>query len=572
MIEELHIQNFALIDDWSIEFGEGETVVTGETGSGKSLFVESLSYLLGSNLDRSVIRDPNKDLLVEGVFFIDKGSEDLNKILADEGIELEEGRLIIKRWTGLKGSRQKINDRSVTKKFLESISENLMTIHAQNAQSILTKRDSYGDLLDLYLGQRAEDLKKDLKKLLDNERNIQASLDELELEPDEIERERDLLTYQIDEINRADLEDLDEDDLNKEYKGLQSAIERLEESGQALQVLSGRDYSIRGAVNSLAQALDRLCEKNNLMGLQADDNLEKARDLAWQVEGETALVLEELEAYRSSIIIDPERIDEIDDIFKTIQSLKRKYGSSFKEILEFRDRATEKLEKLNHLNEIRDGLLEQAEQNKFKMQKSADDLSRLRKEAARSFESRIEEELKDMAIKHISFSVNFEEVKIGPKGQDRIDFLISTNEGEKAQSLSLVASGGEMSRFMLAFTILCSEIGRQGSLIFDEIDSGISGRTAQKVSEKMAGLSHKRQLIVISHLPQIAAMADRHMKIHKEVLGGKSYSRINELDRTGRIEEQARLIGGAKLTDITRKSAEQMLDQAQAIKDQFSKK
>ncbi len=572
MIEELHIQNFALIDDWSIEFGEGETVVTGETGSGKSLFVESLSYLLSSNLDRSVIRDPNKDLLVEGVFFIDKGSEDLNKILADEGIELEEGRLIIKRWTGLKGSRQKINDRSVTKKFLESISDNLMTIHAQNAQSILTKRDSYGDLLDLYLGQRAEDLKKDLKKLLDNERNIQASLDELELEPDEIERERDLLTYQIDEINRADLEDLDEDDLNKEYKGLQSAIERLEESGQALQVLSGRDYSIRGAVNSLAQALDRLCEKNNLMGLQADDNLEKARDLAWQVEGETALVLEELEAYRSSIIIDPERIDEIDDIFKTIQSLKRKYGSSFKEILEFRDRATEKLEKLNHLNEIRDGLLEQAEQNKFKMQKSADDLSRLRKEAARSFESRIEEELKDMAIKHISFSVNFEEVKIGPKGQDRIDFLISTNEGEKAQSLSLVASGGEMSRFMLAFTILCSEIGRQGSLIFDEIDSGISGRTAQKVSEKMAGLSHKRQLIVISHLPQIAAMADRHMKIHKEVLGGKSYSRINELDRTGRIEEQARLIGGAKLTDITRKSAEQMLDQAQAIKDQFSKK
>ena len=572
MIEELHIQNFALIDDWSIEFGEGETVVTGETGSGKSLFVESLSYLLGSNLDRSVIRDPDKDLLAEGVFFIDKGSEDLNKILADEGIELEEGRLIIKRWTGLKGSRQKINDRSVTKKFLESISENLMTIHAQNAQSILTKRDSYGDLLDLYLGQRAEDLKKDLKKLLDNERNIQASLDELELEPDEIERERDLLTYQIDEINRADLEDLDEDDLNKEYKGLQSAIERLEESGQALQVLSGRDYSIRGAVNSLAQALDRLCEKNNLMGLQADDNLEKARDLAWQVEGETALVLEELEAYRSSIIIDPERIDEIDDIFKTIQSLKRKYGSSFKEILEFRDRATEKLEKLNHLNEIRDGLLEQAEQNKFKMQKSADDLSRLRKEAARSFESRIEEELKDMAIKHISFSVNFEEVKIGPKGQDRIDFLISTNEGEKAQSLSLVASGGEMSRFMLAFTILCSEIGRQGSLIFDEIDSGISGRTAQKVSEKMAGLSHKRQLIVISHLPQIAAMADRHMKIHKEVLGGKSYSRINELDRTGRIEEQARLIGGAKLTDITRKSAEQMLDQAQAIKDQFSKK
>ncbi len=572
MIEELHIQNFALIDDWSIEFAEGETVVTGETGSGKSLFVESLSYLLGANPDRSVIRDPNKDLLVEGVFFVENASDDFKKLLSDEGIEADEGRLIIKRWTGAKGSRQKINDRSVTKKFLESISQNLMTIHAQNAQSILTKRESYGDLLDLYVGQKADDLKLELRKLLDKEKNLQASLDELEIEPEEIERERDLLNYQIDEINKADLEDMDEDELNKEYKGLQSALERLEDSGQALQVLSGRDYSIRGAVNSLAQALDRLCEKNDSMGLTADENLERARDLAWQVEGETALVLEELEAYRSSILIDPERIDEIDEIFRTIQVLKRKYGSSFEEILNFRDQALERLNRLENLNEIREELLGELKQNNLEMQALAEDLSQMRKAAARSFQSRIEEELKDMAIKHISFSVDFQKVKIGSKGRDRIDFLISTNEGEEAQSLSLVASGGEMSRFMLAFTILCSEISRQGSLIFDEIDSGISGRTAQKVSEKMAGLSHKRQLIVISHLPQIAAMADQHMKIHKEVIDGKSYSKMSELDRKGRIEEQARLIGGAKLTDITRKSAEQMLDQAQAIKDQFSNK
>lgn len=567
MLEELHIQNFALIDNWTIEFDEGETVVTGETGSGKSLFVESLAYLLGTNVDRSMIRDEDKDMSVEASFYIAEPSKDLLECLDNENIDFEDNRLIIKRTLGERGNKQKINGNSVTKKYLESLGQHLMSIHAQNAQSLLVQKEAYRDLLDLYVGDEAQELKNNLSSFIDEDRKLMSELNKLELDPEEIERESDLLRYQINEIDSASLEEIDEESLNKEYKSLQSAIERLGESAHIIQLLSsGRDYSIRGALISLAQSIDSLYENEKSFGLVSDNNLLNAKELAWQVEGESRTILDLLEDYRSNIIVDPTRIEELDELFKLIQILKRKYGRSFEEIINFREEAAKRLEELTHIDMLRENILAEIKANNEKMESFAFKLTELRKTAASSFEDRIAKELKDMAIKHISFSVDFKKVKIGPTGQDKIDFLISTNEGEEMQSISLVASGGEMSRFMLAFTIVCSEISNKSSLVFDEIDTGISGRTAQKVSEKIAKLAENRQLIVISHLPQIAALADRHMKIFKQVDCGKSFSKIVALDKKGRIEEQARLIGGASITDITMKSAEQMLDQAEALK------
>lgn len=559
MLDQLRIRNFALIQDWEVNIREGETVVTGETGSGKSLFVSAIQYLMGGTIDRDMRRDPDRDLVVEGLFRMETLSPDFCHFLNENDIPWdEEGSFLIRRSMNKRGNSQRVNDMAISRNLLRSLSDFLMDIHAQNAQSLLKTKDRYLPLLDTYLGDQAEDLKGQLSALLRKRKTYLSKLDDLDLAPDELAREKDLLAYQIGEIREANLEEVDEEELNREYKTLASAEERAKLAGQVLSGLRSDGQSLRWGLQSMAQLLEDLYRK--------DPDSQAMKDLAWQMEAEAEALEDQVESYSDSIIVDGRRMAEIDAVFQTLQSLRKKYGQTFEDILAYLERAEKKKKELDSIESLRSTLIDKVKGLDEEIEAVSGQLSQLRKEAAGHLEDRIREELQEMAIKKVDFFVNFQEKNVGPDGRDEVDFMISTNPGQPPESLSKVASGGEMSRFMLAFKIVVAQIQDVPSLIFDEIDTGISGRTAQVVAEKISRLSEDRQVMVITHLPQIAALADNHLKIEKKVEEATTYSYIRALDFQGRIEEEARLIGGARLTDTTRRSAEEMLHQAQELK------
>lgn len=558
MLKQLRIQNFALIDDWTLDFESGETVVTGETGSGKSLFVGAMAYLLGENPKKSLKSPSGDNRLVEGIFVFDSLPEKIEKFFSREDIDIEEGQVILRRYFDGRANRQRINDISVTRKTYLKLTGQLMDIHAQNAQTTLKSKKFYLPLLDFYAGKEAEALKKDLSLSIEEIRSLEKKLQSLDLTPEQVAREKDLLKYQIDEIDQAQLENLDEEALNQEYRNLVSAREREELSQSIYQAISSGQNSIHDALLSLAQALDELVLK--------DPEASEAKDLAWQMEAELEALKDLMESYINGIVINPRRMAEIDQIFHSLQALRRKYGESFEEILSFQKKAQERLGLLNQLENKRTELQEQINLLEKSLEEKANKLSSIRKEVAKELEGQIRQEMKEMAVKKISFKVSFKDKeRISADGKDEVDFMISTNPGQPMRSMSQVASGGEMSRFMLAFKIAISKVQPISTMVFDEIDTGISGRTAQVLAEKMRRLGDSHQLIVISHLPQIAAVADHHLLVYKFVKDGYTYSRAKMLNKEQRVEELARLIGGAEVTEITRSSAREMLDQAEDL-------
>ncbi|WP_053943353.1 DNA repair protein RecN [Kallipyga gabonensis] len=559
MLDQLRIKNFALIQNWILDIEDGETVVTGETGSGKSLFVSAIQYLLGGTIDRETRRTPDQDLVVEGLFRMDHITEDFRDFLQSNDIPLDEERtFLVRRTMDKRGNRQQINDRGITRNLLRSFSSFLLDIHAQNAQSLLKSKDRYLPLLDSYLGDQAEEIKSQLSLLLKKRKVYLSKLEDLNLAPDELAREKDLLAYQINEIRQAKLEDINEDALNREYRTLASAEERAKLSGQALSGLRSDGQSLRWGLQSLAQILEDLYRK--------DPDCQSLKDLAWQMEAEAESLEDQIETYRDNILLDGRRMAEIDEIFQTLQSLRKKYGQSFEDILAYLNQAERKKKELDSIESYRASIFKKMKDLDEEIRNQALKLSQLRRESANRLEDRIRNELQEMAIKKVEFLIDFQQKPIGPDGQDEVDFMISTNPGQAPESLSRVASGGEMSRFMLAFKIVVAQIQNTPTLIFDEIDTGISGRTAQVVAEKIGRLGEDRQVLVITHLPQIAALADHHLKIDKKVENSFTYSCIQNLNFMERVEEQARLIGGAHVTKTTRKSAEEMLNQAQELK------
>lgn len=555
MLIHLRIRNFALIEQWQVDFETGESVMTGETGSGKSIFVDAVSFLTGSRMDRKIQRNPDVPTLVEAAFHVD---ESCAGQWAELGIESEDGLLVVSRQMNEKGTQARINQRIVTQSTLKRVMESLVDIHSQNAQSLLSDRKNYRRLLDEYVGENALTLKKRLHEQLKQLQNFDRRLTNFDLSPEERQREMDLLRYQISEIQDANLPGTDETALNAEYRLLSSALERKNTLQRLTARLSGGREPLKYALQSMAQELDELVEQ--------DSALADMRDLCWQMQVEAESLQDDLVHYTEEIQIDPQRIEELDLIFQSLFRLKRKYGDSIEHILRFQVQCETRLSELSDAERYRKELLISRERCLSELQVTADALSAARCSAAKQLESRIRQELSEMAIRRLSFEIAVcEEPQIGTHGKDSVDFRISTNPGEPMQSVSEVASGGEMSRFMLALKIVLAQTWNIDTLLFDEIDTGISGRTAQVVGEKLVRLARSRQMIVITHLPQIAALADHHFLIQKRVEKGITRSAVTLLSDAQRIEEQARLIGGVQITDRTRESAREMLEQAKEL-------
>ncbi len=563
MLKELHIKNVAVIEDVLVSFEDGFHALTGETGAGKSILIDSINMALGERTDRDLIRTGAEIASVDAVF--EPGSVAVKK-LRELDIEVEDGMLYISRQIGADGkSRCRINGHMVPLSLLKEAAVHLLSIHGQNDnQSILSPKfhlgflDSYGDYrtsLDSYQQQYEVVL------------SLQKELSRLLVDEEEKARRIDLLTYQIDEISAADLKAGEEDTLLERREYLSHFESIIEYTGKAYGALYGGE-ELASAYDQVAEGVHHL---EKVAGL--DEKLNEYYQTLQSVLADVEDVTHELKSYLESIDFHPNELDLIEERLQLISNLKRKYGSSINDILAYLETATADLFKIEDSDAEQRRLEKKLTEEKEKLKSLAEELSASRKEAAIRLQTAIMQELSDLDMQKMRFSVfvepmvEEEEPKYTKNGWDRVEFLISANPGEALKPLAKIASGGEMSRIMLAIKSVLADGDPVDTLIFDEIDAGVSGRAAQKIAEKIGMLAKKHQVLCITHLAQIASMADVHFYIEKTSNEERTCTTVIPLEEQERKQELARIIGGVKITELTLQAAQEMLDMASVMKE-----
>ncbi len=564
MLRELHIKNVAVIESVSVRFDNGFQTLTGETGAGKSILIDSISMALGSRSSRDLIRGGAEFASVDLVFETEN-DEILNK-LSDLGIECEDSTILIGRKIFADGkSKCQINGRLTPLNIVKEAGELLLTIHGQNDNQGLLLPKNHIRFVDEYA--QNSDLLSAYKEQYKKVKEIKDALSELDTDDAEKERLVELLSFQVDEINSAKLKINEEDELEERRSFLQNAEEIAEAANGAYYALHGGDESDNGACDLLADALKRVERVKDF-----DSKLLEYYETLSSVMADMDDVTHELRSYKDDIDYSQKELDEVEERLSLIFNLKRKYGSSIEEILKYCKKSQERLLAIEKSDEVRKDIEENLKKEKAELCKIADALTNSRTEAALRLQESIMKELLDLDMQKMRFSVSIlpkldgDEIRYEKDGCDDIEFLISANPGEELKPLSKIASGGEMSRIMLAMKSVLSDSDMVETLIFDEIDTGVSGRAAQKIAEKMGMLSKKRQLLCITHLAQIAAMADRHYLIQKNSDEDTTKTTVTQIDGDDRRCELARIIGGVKVTDTTLNAAQEMLDLAAEFK------
>ncbi|KPU44902.1 DNA repair protein RecN [Oxobacter pfennigii] len=566
MLLNLHIKDFALIEDLKLEFSKGLNILTGETGAGKSIIIDSVNFILGDRASKEIIRHGYEKTYVEGIFEFISNSP-LKNIMEENGIDIDEDIIILSRELNVSGkSICRINGKMVTTSVLKSIGSHLIDIHGQHEHQSLLKEENHMELLDMFGSQRLHILKDEVHVVYSNVQDIKRELQSIMGDDRERQQRLDLLNYQLKEIDESKLKTGEEEDLNKQKTLLLN-------SGKLFSVLND-SYNNLYESEEQPSVFDRLgktlSEFKSIMNL--DEKLSEIHksleDSYYGLEG----AINDIRGYREKIDFDPELIDQVEYRLDTINKLKRKYGSTIEDILKYREKIYIEIDNIQNSEERISSLKARLDsENKILFNISAG-LSEERHAAARRMEKGIEDELKFLGMDKSRFVVNFEIIKkdgqivCNDKGVDIITFLISTNIGEPEKSLSKIASGGELSRIMLAVKTVLAYTDKIPSLIFDEIDTGISGKAAQAVGEKLRQLSGSHQIICVTHLPQIASMADTHFYISKASDGNKTNTSVKILNHKEKINEIARMLVGAKITALTLQHAEEMLIMSQKIK------
>ncbi|HLV10616.1 MAG TPA: DNA repair protein RecN [Halanaerobiales bacterium] len=555
MLVDFSVKNYALIEELEINFRDGLNVMTGETGAGKSIIIAALEILLGDRAFSELIRKGKKQAYIEAVF--EPGNMDkVNGILSEAGIETDPASVLLSRELRQNGrNRSRINGQLATVGMIKNIGRYLVDIHGQHEHQLLLDSGFHLEILDEFIAFEKNGLCKKVTTLYKKLKDIDEELNSIEIDEAEKAREIDLLEFQIDEIEKAELEKGELEDLNREFKILSNMEDIYAIIGKMINGLSNQNYETAGIIDLLAGFIKELEEikeyDQELMDFHKmiSDCYYILEDLSFQ-----------LNNYHENLEFDQERLDIIENRLALITALQRKYGQSIEEILEYKSRMKEKLNKLLSIDRHLEELSIQREKISEKYFEAAKELSKTRQSKARELEKLIRRELKDLAMKDAIFKIDFKQKEPAADGIDRVAFLISTNPGEDLKPVSKIASGGEISRIMLALKTIIAHIDQVDTLIFDEVDSGVGGKTSQMMAEKLSLISRKRQVICITHMPQIASMADNHFYISKEVQEGKTLTGINILDGEGRKKEIARMLGGLDLTDTTLKHAKEMLD------------
>lgn len=549
MLKTLDIENIAVIEKASVNFSGGLNVLTGETGAGKSIVVDSINAIMGERTSRELVRYGANNAYVSA-YFDDICDSALNK-LKEFDIELEEDNsLLISRKISANGkSLCKVNGKTVTVSMLKEICSYLVNVHGQHDSQALLNPDLQYNYIDMLLEDKSvlSDYKETFKKLI----SVRRKLKSFAKNEDNKESLLELLNFQIEELEKADIKVGEREELTQKRALIQKSEDIIKSLNLAISVINGDDENIgiEQACADVSRTLFKFDETKDVYDVFNDinDKLELAKDKA--------------EALLLSIDFSPEEIEMIDEKLDLYYKFSNKYGQTEQEMLDYLEKAKEKRnsilfadEKLNRLNEEYENLLNITV-------KLADKLSVERKKTAKVFEENVKQELAFLDMPKMQFYVDFNKGNLSSTGYDKIEFLISANPGEPPKSLSKVASGGELSRIMLAIKNIISYNDTIGTLIFDEIDTGVSGRASQKIGLKLKSVSKNTQVICVTHSAQIASNADEHFLIQKKFNDNKTFTCVTPLDFDGRKQELARIMGGLEITDTLLQSAEELLNQ-----------
>ena len=555
MLKNIHVKSFALIDEVEINLASGLNVLTGETGAGKSIIIDAVNFALGQRVSKDVVRDDAEYALSELVFEIndDKTKERLNQF----DIPLDDNEVLIQRKITNGKSTARINGETVTLSTLKLIAAGLIDIHGQHDNQSLLSKASQQNLLDTIL---SDELKELLIRMKDTYVNLNNKISEYEqLNTKEAEKEIAFLQYELNEIDSASLHEGEDEALESDYKKMNNS-KRIADLVSGAHRITG--YDSEGAGSLIGRALSMIRQASSI-----DDDAKDLELILNDIDGLLNDFNRSIADYEMSLDFSDEDYKNTEDRLNLINSLKNKYGKSIKEILDKRDEFEDELNRLLNADEYKSALLSEIASLKKEAYKLCKEISAIRKKGAKKLSGEIAEALLDLNFLDSQFEIKVtsDEENMKQSGYDDIEFFISTNPGEALKPLNQVASGGEMSRIMLAIKSVCAN-DSTATLIFDEIDTGISGRTAQKVSEKMSRIAKEHQVIVVTHLPQIAAMADTHFEISKSVNNGRTITSIETLSEEGKIKELARMLGGVTITEKVLENAKDMKKQADEIK------
>ncbi len=560
MLKQLSIHNVALIDQQYIEFFNGFSVLTGETGAGKSIIIEALNFVLGERASRELVKSGEDKASVEALFHLLE-NDPVYEVLSEQGIECEDDELTLYREFSLNGKNVcRANGTLINTSVLKLIGDALVDIHGQHAHQSLLDEKKHIVLLDRFAGKDVFDLKTQVAQAYHKASEAKRLLAAAQFNEQERARRIDLLTYQIKEIDGANLVDGEEEQL-EEQRGLmqnaQSVMEGLEGASIAL---SGDEGENGGALASFSIALHQLDGIARYHGDYAQ-LAEKLHALYYDLEDASYT----LRDYKADFNFEPDMLDEIESRLELISTLKRKYGSSISEILTYREKSAEELELIANADERREQLAVQYASAKEEYDALSAELSMLRKAAADRLAEKLLPELGDLGMQHASFSANFETLSgeiPSANGIDSVEFLLSTNRGEPVKPLSKVASGGELSRIMLSFKTVLADLDGIPTMVFDEIDSGISGQIGTAVAVKMRQIARNHQVLCITHLPQIAAFANHQYLVYKEETDDKTRSNAVKLQDNERAREIARIMGSGGTDPVALEHAQRLIDAA----------
>lgn len=551
MLSQLYIENIAVIRQATIDFQKGFHVFTGETGAGKTILISAINAVLGGRTFKEIIRTGERRACVSALFTEIPAS--LAEKIGELGYPLEEGQLLVQREIDLTGKGQcRLDGRPATAAMLREVCSLLIDIHGQHDNQELLSAEKHLGFLDSFGAYRKE--LEDYAKAYAQRMACADRLEKLQMDESYKLQRMDILQFQLKEIGDAKLTDGEEEQLTEQQKRIKNAERITESLGTIYTLLNGDGEELRGVLEALEEISTELDTAAKYLPdfTQYGDKLNDAYYMLEELGSTARDTLEEAD-------FDPRQLDAIESRLDTIYRLKKKYGGSIAEILAYYDKISEEYNTLELSDEMVEKLRVELERAEKDLRQAAKALTARRMEAAGEFVKRVEKELAYLDMGGVRFSISRKEKAFGPNGTDEMEFLICTNAGEEARPLAKIASGGELARIMLAIKNVLAEKDDIGTIIFDEVDTGVSGRAAQKIGQKLAEVAQHRQVICVTHLTPVAACAAHHYRIYKTVEEGRTFTRVEELDHEERVRELARIMVGDHITESALQSAEEML-------------
>ena len=560
MLQTLSIKQFAIIDELEVHFGDGLTVLSGETGAGKSIIIDAIGQLIGMRASSNYVRHGEKKAIIEGIFDIDESKEAIS-ILEALDIDIDEDFLLVKREIFSTGkSMCRVNNQIVTLQDLRKIMQELLDIHGQHETQTLLKQKYHLQLLDNYAEDKYKKLLNSYVATFDQYKAKKKELEDLESADQALLQRLDLLKFQHEELQEANL-------VEGEVKQLETDIKRIQNSENLNLALNNAHLTLtdeHAITDRLYELSNQLQSISHILPEKYDSLKEEVDQFYYTLEDAKHQLYDEL----TNTEFDEQYLNELESRMNVLNDLKRKYGKDISELITYQSKLANEIDKIENYEESTSQLRQEIDTLYDKVIKLGEQLSKERRSVAQTLRNHIVEEIQNLQMKDANLEISFKPLDVpNREGIEFVEFLISPNKGEPLKSLNKIASGGELSRIMLALKTIFVKARGQTAILFDEVDSGVSGKAAQKMAEKMKDLATYIQVICISHLPQVATMSDHHLFISKDTTDDRTTTHVQQLSGDERVTEIARLISGASVTELTRQNAKEMIEQNQRLRE-----